>query len=53
MPYVFGALVGLLSILVAYRAFRPMLNARRRFDAGEVSEYWLQQKRGESDDRTF
>ena len=52
MPYVLGALVGLVSILIGYWAIRPMLNARRRFDAGAVSEYWLQQKRGESDDRT-
>ena len=53
MPYVVGALIGLVGILVGYRAIRPLFNSKRRFDAGVVSEYWLQQKRGETDDRNF
>jgi hypothetical protein len=53
MPYLVGALIGLAGILVGYKVIRPLFNSKRRFDAGVVSEYWLQQKRGDGDDRSY
>jgi xanthosine utilization system XapX-like protein len=50
MPYAVGALIGLIGILIGYKAIRPLFRAKRRFDAGVVSEYWLQQKRGDTED---
>jgi hypothetical protein len=29
-----------------YQAIRPMMRRRRKYDAGAVSEYWIQQHRG-------
>ena len=29
-----------------YQAIRPMMRRRRKYDAGVVSEYWIQQHRG-------
>jgi hypothetical protein len=31
-----------------YQAIRPMMRRRRKYDAGAVSEYWIQQHRGHS-----
>jgi hypothetical protein len=31
-----------------YQAIRPMMRRRRKYDAGTVSEYWIQQHRGHS-----
>lgn len=35
-----------------YQTIRPMLRRRRKYDAGVVSEYWIQQQRGRSNDAT-
>ncbi len=35
-----------------YQMIRPMLRRRRKYDAGAVSEYWVQQHRGHSQDAT-
>lgn len=48
---VFGA-VGLGGALFVYTTIRPMLRRRRKYDAGAVSEYWVQQQRGRSNDAT-
>jgi hypothetical protein len=45
--------VGLISFvgaLIAYRVVRPMQRRRKDYDAGAVSEYWLQQQRGDPKD---
>jgi hypothetical protein len=48
---VLGA-VGIGGALLVYTAIRPMLRRRRKYDAGSVSEYWIQQERGRSNDAT-
>ena len=35
--------------VIAYRALRPRTRRRKQFDAGAVSQDWIQQHRGESD----
>ncbi len=35
-----------------YQTVRPMLRRRRKYDAGAVSEYWIEQHRGRSQDAT-
>lgn len=50
MPFVLGTLIGIAGIILAYRTIRPMTYRRRRFDAGAVSESWLEHQRGQSDD---
>jgi len=45
--------VGLISFAgawIAYRTIRPMQRRRKDYDAGAVSEYWLQQQRGDPKD---
>ena len=49
MGFLVVGLVGIAGALIVYRTIRPMVRRRRKFDAGAVSEYWLQQQRGESD----
>jgi hypothetical protein len=44
-----GAL-GIAGTLFVYGVIRPMLRRRRKYDAGAVSEYWIQQHRGRSQD---
>jgi len=51
MPFLLGAVAALVGIVLAYRTIRPWTRRRRRYDAGAVSDYWLQQQRGQSDDR--
>jgi hypothetical protein len=46
---VLGA-VGVGGALFVYTMIRPMLRRRRKYDAGAVSEYWIQQQRGRSQD---
>jgi hypothetical protein len=46
---VLGA-VGIAGALFIYQTVRPMLRRRREYDAGSVSEYWIQQHRGRSQD---
>ena len=48
---VLGA-VGLWGALLIYRTVRPMTRRRRKYDAGAVSEYWIEQHRGRSQDAT-
>ena len=48
---VLGA-VGIGGALFVYTTIRPMLRRRRKYDAGAVSEYWVQQQRGRSNDAT-
>lgn len=42
--------VGIAGGLLIYQTIRPMLRRRRKYDAGAVSEYWIQQERGRSQD---
>ena len=44
--------VGLGSAMFIYRAVRPMMRRRRKYDAGAVSQDWIQQQRGRSHDAT-
>ena len=47
-----GAAVLLLAgVYWAYCIFRPEVRRKKEYDAGSVSEYWLQQQRGQTDDR--
>ena len=45
-----GAILGLLGIFFAYRIIRPRLQRDKKYDGGSVSDYWLQQQRGQADD---
>ena len=49
-----GLLVlGLITVagaLIAYRQIRPMQRHKKDYDAGAVSEQWLQQQRGDPKD---
>ena len=40
-------LISFVGVLIAYLAIRPMQRRRKDYDAGAVSEYWLQQQRGD------
>jgi hypothetical protein len=42
--------VGIGGAFFVYQAVRPMLRRRRKYDAGAVSEYWIEQQRGRSQD---
>ena len=44
------AAVGILGAVFIYQTVRPMLRQRRKYDAGAVSEYWIEQHRGRSQD---
>ncbi len=35
--------IGLAGVFFVYQTIRPMLRRRRKYDAGAVSEYWIQQ----------
>ena len=41
---------GIGGALFIYQTVRPMLRRRRKYDAGAVSEYWIEQHRGRSQD---
>ncbi len=41
---------GVVGAFFIYQIIRPMLRRRRKYDAGVVSEYWIQQQRGRSND---
>lgn len=43
---------GIGGALFVYRVVRPMLRRRRKYDAGAVSEYWIEQQRVRSRDAT-
>jgi hypothetical protein len=36
--------------MFVYRTLRPMTRRRRKYDAGAVSEYWIEQHRVRSQD---
>jgi hypothetical protein len=42
--------IGVAGVLLIYKTIRPMTRRRRKFDAGAVSEDWIQQHRGHSRD---
>ena len=44
--------VGIGGAFFIYQTVRPMLRRRRKYDAGAVSEYWIEQHRGRSQDAT-
>jgi len=44
--------IGIGGALFVYRVARPMTRRRRKYDAGAVSEYWIEQHRGRSHDAT-
>jgi hypothetical protein len=41
--------IALGGVFFVYKSVRPMMRRRRKYDAGAVSEYWIQQQRGRSD----
>jgi hypothetical protein len=43
---------GIGGAFFVYQVVRPMLRRRRKYDAGAVSEYWIEQQRGRSQDAT-
>jgi hypothetical protein len=45
-----GTTLGLLGSYFAYRIIRPRLRREQKYDGGSVSDYWLQQQRGQADD---
>ncbi len=51
MPLLVIGLITVFGALLAYRTIRPLRRHRKDYDAGSVSEYWLHQQRGNSDDR--
>jgi hypothetical protein len=50
MLWIALAAVGVGGAFFIYQAVRPMMRRRRNYDAGAVSEYWIQQQRGRSED---
>ena len=44
--------IGIGGALFIYQRVRPMMRRRRKYDAGAVSEHWIQQQRGHSQDAT-
>ncbi len=44
--------IGLCGVFFVYQSVRPMMRRRRKYDPGAVSEYWIQQQRGHSQDAT-
>ena len=42
--------IGVLGVVLVYRTVQPMRRRRRKYDAGAVSEYWIEQHRGRSQD---
>jgi hypothetical protein len=52
MLWVAFGVVGIGAALFVYRTVRPMMRRRRKYDAGAVSEYWIEQHRGRSQDST-
>jgi hypothetical protein len=42
--------IGIAGVMFVYRTVRPMTRRRRKFDAGAVSENWIEEQRGRSQD---
>ena len=51
MPFLILAAI-VVGVALVYRAIRPKTRRRQKHDAGAVSDQWLQQQRGRSDDQT-
>ena len=47
MPAIILGLFGLAGLLFAVGTIRPMTRRRKKYDAGAVSDYWLQTQRGD------
>ena len=50
MLWIALGLIGVFGAVFVYRTVRPMRRRRRKYDAGAVSEYWIEQHRGRSQD---
>ena len=50
MRWIALAAIGVAGTLLIYKLIRPMFRRRRKYDAGAVSEYWIEQHRGRSED---
>jgi bacteriorhodopsin len=44
--------IGLCGVFLTYQSVRPMMRRRRKYDAGAVSTYWVEQHRVRSQDAT-
>lgn len=42
--------VGIAGAFFVYQSVRPMMRRRRKYDAGAVSDYWIEQHRARSQD---
>jgi hypothetical protein len=50
MPWLAVSALGLLGVLIAIKTVVPMMRRRRKFDVDAVSEQWISQQRGRSQD---
>ena len=46
------SVLGIGGAIFVYRTVRPMTRRRRKYDAGAVSQDWIEQQRGRSQDAT-
>ena len=44
--------LGIGGAMLVYRTVRPMRRRRKKYDAGAVSQDWIEQQRGRSQDAT-
>jgi hypothetical protein len=44
--------LGIGGVMIIYRTVRPMTRRRKKYDAGTVSQDWIEQQRGRSQDAT-
>ena len=52
MPWLAISVLSIAGVVIAYRTVRSLTGASRKYDVGNVSEYWLQgQDRRLKDDR--
>jgi|SoiMethySBSTD1v2_1073268.scaffolds.fasta_scaffold1451942_2 hypothetical protein len=50
MPWIAVGALGLLGIVLAVKTVLPMTRRRRKFEVDNVSEQWVSQQRGRSQD---
>lgn len=50
MLWIALSVVGIGGAFFIYQTVRPMMRRRRKYDAGMVSEYWIEQHRVRSQD---
>ena len=48
MLFTIGTIIGLVGAFLAFRAIQPRMRRSKDYDAGTVSDAWLQQQRGQS-----